>query len=99
MRHVDVTRAIVAELSSVVSDLAPVCVSHAANAYSAFRLFPHLHMLRYDEVVKRLRKQWTVATPKYSFIYRGNRVIFGVTGHFLEVGVYRGFLRWRTWVT
>ena len=29
----------------------------------------------------------------------GKRVILGVTGHFLEVGVCRSFLRWRTWVT
>ena len=36
---------------------------------------------------------------EYSFIYRGNGVILGATGHSLEVGVYRGFLRWWTWVT
>ena len=35
----------------------------------------------------------------YSVIYLGNGVILGVTGHSLKVGVYRGFLRWRTWVT
>ena len=68
-RNVDVTGATVAELSSVVCDLSTVSASHAANAYSAFLLFSHLHMLRYDEVVKRPRKQCIAAAPKYASFF------------------------------
>ena len=49
--------------------------------------------------MQTLVRSKTLGVTGYSFIYRGNGVIFGVTGHFYEVGVYRGFLRWRTWVT
>ena len=54
---------------------------------------------QFDDPLPPNPHEWLSRFHAYSFIYRGNGVIFGVTGHFFEVGVYRGFLRWRTWVT
>ena len=62
-------RASVPELSSALCDLAVGSASHARNASSALLLFPHPSSLRFDEVMKRLRKRWNHAAPKYGAFF------------------------------
>ena len=68
-REVDVQRASVPELSSTLCDLAVCSASHRRNAYSALFFFPHPSSLRFDPVMKGLRKRWNHAAPKYGAFF------------------------------
>ena len=43
--------------------------SYARQAYSALLLFPSLHLLRFEQSLKQLKRFWNVSTPRYSSFY------------------------------
>ena len=97
-------------LPAVVPEVPEVEATPITMPWDKEVLYLHVHLEELWTRVKipmtyEVRKAFIDDIPlyksirQYSFIYRGNGVIFGVTGHSSEVGVYRGFLRWRTWVT
>ena len=43
--------------------------SYARQAYSALLLFPSLHLLRFEQSLRQLKRFWNVSTPRYSSFY------------------------------
>ena len=43
--------------------------SYARQAYAALLLLPSLHLLRFEQLLRQLKRFWNVSTPRYSAFY------------------------------